>query len=270
MDYNETDYWNDRANKMYVYKREKFYTITPIPYYYKRREAIVKLLAKCIINSKAESVYDYGCGDGEYIRLLADYFENNKTGEEIVEWGGGDLSTEMIRQAERVLQFVDNVKLDVSGTGIPNGRLYDVIYSIAVFAHIDDSLMNELFCSFRNNMTKNGKIIICEQVGARRVEGKTYTRRTIDEYKDMLEKADFTIQEIKLIDFWAHRIFFERRLAKFFYKKIDAPTYHDKQIEANRHIGFRICSSLFTKCSKPYLFNKDAGWGYVFIVAKKK
>lgn len=184
--------------------------------------------------------------------------------------GGVDLSEEMIKQAEYACQNVAHTEFGISATGIPGNRLYDVIYSVAVFAHIDDLLIEELFTSFKNNLSGNGKFIICEQVGSRRVEGESYTRRTIDEYKEMLQKAGFVIEEIKLIDFWAHRIFFERRLAKRFYKKINAPTYHDKQIEANKKMGFRICSSVFTKLSKPYLFKKDTGWGYAFIVAKMK
>lgn len=270
MRYNETDYWNDRANKMYMYRREKFYTITPIPYYYKRREVIVKLLAEYIMNNRAKSVCDYGCGDGEYIRLLADFITHRRSGEQNIEWGGVDLSREMIRQAKRACQFVDHVEFGISATGILSNRLYDVIYSVAVFAHIDDLHVENLFEGFKNNLSGNGKLIICEQVGTRRVEGETYTRRTIDEYKKILQKAGFVIEEIKLIDFWAHRIFFERKLAKCFYKKIDASTYHDKQIEANRRTGFKICSSIFTILSKPYLFKKDMGWGYAFIIAKKE
>lgn len=181
-----------------------------------------------------------------------------------------DLSKEMIKQAERVCQSVENIEFGVSATGIPKDRLYDMIYSVAVFAHIDDFLMKDLFDSFKGNLTRNGKLILCEQVGTRRIEGATYTRRTIDEYKSTLQKAGFEIEEIKLIDFWAHRIFFERRIAKIFYKKIKAPTYHDKQIEANRRVGFRICSSIFTRLSKPYLFKKNTGWGYAFIIAQKR
>ena len=231
---------------------------------------IVGLLAECIMNNRIRSVCDYGCGDGEYIRLLVNYLKHSKTDKRIIEWGGCDLSKEMIKQAERVCQSVEHIEFGVSATGIPKCRLYDMVYSVAVFAHIDDLLMKNLFDSFRNNLTRNGKLIICEQVGTKRIEGETYTRRTIDEYKSILQKAGFVIEEIKLIDFWVHRIIFERRLAKYFYKNIKASTYHDRQIEANRKIGFRVCSSIFTKLSKPYLFNKDTGWGYVFIVAQKR
>jgi len=32
------DYWNERGNKLFYYKGEPFYTVTPIPYYYRRRK----------------------------------------------------------------------------------------------------------------------------------------------------------------------------------------------------------------------------------------
>ena len=88
MHYNEQWYWNDRANKTYRYKGEEFYTITPIPYYYKRRKAILSFLAKCILENKAESVCDYGCGDGEYLRLVCDKLVKKEAKNQIIRWGG--------------------------------------------------------------------------------------------------------------------------------------------------------------------------------------
>lgn len=60
MNYNEEDYWNARANKVYRYKGEEFYTITPIPYYYQRRKVILDFLAKCV------------CGGGQKEYVIMD------------------------------------------------------------------------------------------------------------------------------------------------------------------------------------------------------
>lgn len=49
---------------------------------------IVGLLAECIMNNRIRSVCDYGCGDGEYIRLLVNYLKHSKTDKRIIEWGG--------------------------------------------------------------------------------------------------------------------------------------------------------------------------------------
>ena len=175
----------------------------------------------------------------------------------------------MLKQAEHNCKSIENMDLEVSGTGITGNKCYDIIYSVAVFAHIDDKLTAQLFCNFADHLSKQGKLIICEQVGTRRIVGKTYTRRTIAEYEGLIEKAGFSIKEVRLIDFWAHRIFFERRLAKRFYQRMNAPTYHDRQIEANRHFLFKICSAFFTAISRPHVFKKDNGWGYVFMIAEK-
>lgn len=72
----ETNYWDERAKISYQYKKETFYTITPIPYYYCRRAKIYSLLTQWIKkietenNSNNISVCDYGCGDGQYILHL--------------------------------------------------------------------------------------------------------------------------------------------------------------------------------------------------------
>lgn len=70
MNYQEKLYWDDRASKSFIYKNEHFYTITAVPYYYKRRQFILKLLKKCIEKNGVQSICDYGCGDGEYLRKL--------------------------------------------------------------------------------------------------------------------------------------------------------------------------------------------------------
>ncbi len=119
MDYSEENYWNDRANKMYMYKKEKFYTITPIPYYYKRRKVIIDLLAKHIITSKAADVCDYGCGDGEYLRLAADHLNKKESQNQFVKWTGIDISDEMLKKAKYNCRLIRDINLEVSGTGIP-------------------------------------------------------------------------------------------------------------------------------------------------------
>lgn len=269
MNYSEELYWSNRANKMYMYKGERFYTITPVPYYYKRRKVIINLLAKCIAASKVKDVCDYGCGDGEYLRLLGDCLDKKGMGGKI-SWGAVDISNEMIKKAEQNCRSIKDLNLEVSGIGIIGKKYYDIIYSVAVFAHVDDRLINQLLKNFSEHMSEQGKLIICEQVGTRRVEGETYIRRTVAEYRDIMEKAGFSVKEVKLIDFWAHRIFFERKIAKQFYNKMKGATYHDRQIEANRHFFFKICSAFFTSLSKPYIFNRHNGWGYVFMIAHKQ
>ena len=60
-------YWDKRAKREYIYKKEKFYTITPIPYYFRHRKIILDKIQSFIMNNKSKVVCDFGCGDGEYI-----------------------------------------------------------------------------------------------------------------------------------------------------------------------------------------------------------
>lgn len=76
--------------------------------------------------------------------------------------------------------------------------------------------------NFVGHISEGGRIILCEQVGKVRAEGETYVRRTVDEYIDMAKSAGLCVEKHYLIDFWAHWLFFERR------------------IETNTHTGFRM------------------------------
>lgn len=124
----EQNYWDDRANMEYEYKREKFYTITAIPYYYKRREIILDKINALMCDNY--NICDFGCGDGEYIRILS---KKNKT----CSFHGVDISAEMIEVAKNRNQ---NAKItwEISGDGIHEDMLFDVIYSSAIFAHVTD------------------------------------------------------------------------------------------------------------------------------------
>lgn len=46
----KNQYWEERGKGYCFYKGEDFYTITPIPYYFKRREILLKLLIKFFRN----------------------------------------------------------------------------------------------------------------------------------------------------------------------------------------------------------------------------
>ena len=43
------EYWDKRAACEYNYKGEKFYTMTAIPYYYERRNEIIKKIKRLIV-----------------------------------------------------------------------------------------------------------------------------------------------------------------------------------------------------------------------------
>lgn len=264
MEYEEKQDWDDRALKQYTYKNELFYTITAVPYYYKRRQVILKLLQKEIEQNGVQSICDYGCGDGEYLRKL--YADASHKG---IMWMGYDISQGMVRRARDICKDCRNIEFEIAERGIPDESHYDLIYSVAVLAHIEDNVCRDIMNSFAEHISDGGRIILCEQVGKIPSGGKTYVRRTVDEYIDLVQRAGLCVEKQYLIDFWAHRIFFERRIAKRIYKHMKAVNDFDRRIEANTHVGFRLLSAFFTFISKPHIFQDGKGWGYVFLVIKK-
>ena len=253
------NYWDDRAKHEYTYKNDKFYTITPIPYYYARREVVLKLLKKNVANPACRTVADYGCGDGEYIKKL---YEKNC----MSKWYGYDISEEMIKSAKKLDLDVDYC---LASEGISNTMQFDLIYTVAVLAHVNDDVVDGILSNFHDHLTLNGHIILCEQVGKRRTEGTTYTRRTVEEYEKIARQHHLIVEKQYLIDFWMHRRVFERHIAKWFYKQIEGESETAKRLRANGLPIFRILSKIFVVLSIPYLFYKKTGWGYMFLVLKK-
>ncbi len=262
----ENKYWDYRGSISYEYKGETFYTITPIPYYYARRKCILKMLYNFINRKDYEKICDYGCGDGVYLSHLKEMGLK-------CDIHGVDISFEMIERAKANCKGYDNVFFYLSdGKGINNKERYDCIFSSAVFAHIDDSIIKSIFNNLGSHLNDdNGYLVFCEQVGKKHIKGDTYIRRTIDEYKDFLDKTNFDVEKVVLIDFWLHRLIFERKIAKKFYGRIKITDNSKKRIIANKSKWFRFLSTIFTLLSIPHTFDDvKNGWGYAFFVAKKR
>ncbi|MEN2776309.1 class I SAM-dependent methyltransferase [Acetivibrio clariflavus] len=156
-------YWDKRANMGYFYKGEKFYTITAVPYYYKRRNIIINRISSLIANKNIK-ICDFGCGDGEYIRKL---HEKNKN----CTFHGVDISKDMILEAERRNKY-NNITFEVSGDGINKDEIFDLVYSSAVFAHIGDEILLPLFKNIYNHIQENGMFILCEKLRLVDILGK--------------------------------------------------------------------------------------------------
>ena len=112
------NYWNIRGGVSYQYKGETFYTVTPIPFYYRRRALLLGLMKPLIMNSAVKDVCDFGCGDGWYLR----YFESL---DPVKRYYGIDISTSMIDRAKHAAPFAN---LQVSQMGISFENAFDLIY----------------------------------------------------------------------------------------------------------------------------------------------
>lgn len=263
-------YWDERAGKEYTYKKEKFYTITPVPYYYARRKIVIKKIEELIKKRELKKICDFGCGDGEYIKKLQRqglYFH------------GIDASSAMIDIAKSQIDS-DNVSFEVSENGITGNDKFDMVYSSAVWAHIEDKPCQFLIQNIYEHLMKNGVFVICEQTAPIKYgRGGRFVRRSCEEYCHYLTNAGFTILNIEIIDFWLHRLLFEKHIVKWLSgrKKYLLCTLEQTRINLNRHRTYRIMSSFFTKLSIPRVFSgyNSKGkirnrWGYCFIVAYKK
>lgn len=246
----QSTYWDFRANIGTAYKGEDFYTITALPYYYERRKLIIHYLERilCGRNVPHKKVCDFGCGDGAYIRQLSakktDFY-----------FHGIDISPEMVKKAKSRNRS-KRISFEISGNGIRKGD-YDVVYSSAVFAHLKDDVVTRLVNNIYKHLYQKGIFILCEQCAPYRYEGDTYIRRTGSEYKEILKQAGFTVRKEFVIDFWAHRIFFERKIQKLFlcwtFKK-DREPKDAALIKLNQNKLYRCISKCLTMASWPRIF----------------
>jgi SAM-dependent methyltransferase len=254
--------WDLRANYGVYYQGKNYYTITALPFYLKRQKILLSLLEPYIENSKY--VCDFGCGDGFYI----DYFKTRLKG--LNPFYGVDISDEMINKARSTnpnnFYYVSEQGLNVIGKEIK----FDLIYSIAVFAHISDNLIDVIIQSIYDHLSYGGRLIIFEQVAPFRYEGDTVIRRTTVDYESKFSKFGFTVEKNTLFSFSTHR-FFERRVAKLYFKLFcKAKTDFELRVEANGHFLYRFLSRTFLMFDfNPIAENAESNWGNLFMVFKK-
>jgi len=225
---------------------------------------MLELISKWLKESEANYVCDYGCGDGEYLSRLIHEVS-------VKRWYGYDISAGMIERARHILggKNVELQTIDADGQNLR--ETFDAVYSSAVFAHISDENALTIYKNIYKHLKNNGLIILCEQTAPRRRIGTTFTRRTIKEYKSLLNESGYDVICSLLIDFWAHRLFFERCIAHIFYAFGNSEGMTETRIKANKSRLFVGLSEFFTKISRPHLFaDRENGWGYVFLVGRKR
>ena len=259
------EYWNDRSEHCYTYKDEQFYTITPIPYYYQRRALVLSMLDNIIKEQHINSVFDMGCGDGEYIYNLA---KNNR---QISKFHGVDISEKMIMQARNRCTGIPNIEFEISGNGTSSVDLFSMASMICVLAHVEDSVAEMLVKNIYEHLKKDGLICIFEQIAPGEIEGDGWKRRTYIQYQELLKNAGFKLvnKYSCRIDFTLHRLIFERYIAKVFYKRKRMKNIKYERQACNRDKLFVLLSSMFTGISVHRKKKQLNGWGYIFLCARK-
>jgi len=180
-----SDYWENRSEKEYVYRGEKFYTITPISLYHHRRSFIVSRLLKYIgkQQEKGDIILDYGCGDGWYLAYLARHGKYRLY--------GCDISPGFVQRA--LLACPADVRLaDMPEGRIPFADRFDFVYSIAVLAHIlSDEDLRRTVADIADHTMEGGHVFCFESTSSHRRQGPTWVRRTSQDYVRLFEEAGF-------------------------------------------------------------------------------
>lgn len=259
-----SNYWDNRAKEYILYKDELFYTISAVPYYYARRGVIIRMLKELMGKYKVQSLLDIGCGDGRYMSMLCS---------KGIRMYGVDSSKEMI---ERAKKKSPGGRFKVSCTGYIGAEQFDMVYIVAVMAHLQDEVVLNLLKNAYNHLSDGGVICLCEQVAPYYLDGNGWQRRTVEQYCNLLNKAGFKYfnkDYTGIIDFKYHRCIFERYIAKFFYKYYKMfykdMTETDVRILSNHNKVFLCLSEFFTKVSSFSFSHKKSGWGYSFICMEK-
>lgn len=232
---NEKAYWEERGADAYEYKGETFYSVTPVPLYRRRRALLLQLLAPFLEPLDVVDVCDFGCGDGWYLGHFSEKYPGKR-------WYGLDLSQSMI---DRASQACPNANLEVSGDGIPFQHSFDLVYAVAVFAHVmDDGKVRDLFADIVSHLRPNAPFILFEQTGPQPRGGETWCRRNTQAYVDFATEAGLVVEDRWLVAYPAHRVF-ERWVAPLYRRFFTrGKSGRERCIRANRSRVYRGLSSI--------------------------
>jgi 2-polyprenyl-3-methyl-5-hydroxy-6-metoxy-1,4-benzoquinol methylase len=216
----ETAFWNNRVKKYGHTGWSDFAT-----YYYDqnlRLNAINNLIRKYGINDTL--ALDYGCGTGDFSKMMSQYFEN------II---AVDISEEIINKAKLTNRNY-KIKFKMIDKKIFTFK-YNLIICITVLQHIkNDDELNELINNFNLSLNGNGIVIILESF-SKEVDENNYTKlRNADFIKNMFSKCGF-----KLINFY-----------NFYH-----PLYHPTHLFKNYRKSFFVII-LNMLCSYKFPFSK--------------
>ena len=230
------EYWENRGKCKYYYRGEDFYTVTPIPYYYRRRKKLLNLLDEEICEFRGKtpdvSVLDFGCGDGFYSVYTSKMLNNCSV------WGY-DVAHSMIKRAKQKRNSVQKKKITFS-TKFPASKKFDIIYIFAVFAHLTDRQINCMIGILPDLLKPSGKILLFEATGSKSFRGKKWFRRTEQEYIELFQKSNLALQRKKIIIFP-----FYSKCRYRIIKPISRLFFHSEILIANNNIFFRWINEFF-------------------------
>ncbi|MFP4083096.1 MAG: class I SAM-dependent methyltransferase [Candidatus Aminicenantes bacterium] len=190
---NKRIYWEERGRRIRKYKGDWYYTITPLPYYVYRRERLLKEFAK--LDFKGKRILEVGCGDGYYCGHLGHQHRE-------LEVVGVDFSRKMLNLARKRLEEEEESSslCQASGERLPfPEKSFDIVYIIAVLAHLEESQLQKCARETSRVIGKNGKLVLFERVSPRFCKEEISTRRPPQKYIRLFQQFGLNLETYKCI-----------------------------------------------------------------------
>jgi len=254
-------YWSQRGKSLYKYRGEKFYTVTPIPYYYKRRKLLLDLVYDYFDKKSINNILDFGCGDGWYINHFKKQFKNKF-------FYGCDISPVMVNEAK----LLKAGKIEVSKNGIPFNIQFDMIYCFAVWAHIMDKSVLEKSCrQIYDKLIPGARFLLFEQTGKKEKSGENWSKRTENFYLEMAKRNGFILEKKHFISFPLFRLYEKFLMPRIYKLFLSGSNYTEKCINANKSSYLKKQHEILIKlASLPIFKNIKFSEGNTLFVFKKK
>ena len=177
-------YWDRRASEHNIsYRRERFYTVTPLPFFLWRREFQRRYYNKAIssMDFNRGTFLDYGCGDGQMSIWIAKTFSWLKV-------FAYDISKEMVKIA-RNQSYLENVTLHFIES-LDNLPTIHILNGSMVLAHMTDGNVLKFFQFAESILAKKGIVIAFEHVG-KEFRGRFHAVRPSQYYETIAAQNGF-------------------------------------------------------------------------------
>ncbi|UCF09663.1 MAG: class I SAM-dependent methyltransferase [Candidatus Bipolaricaulota bacterium] len=170
-------YWEGRGLRTFSYRGDRYYTVTPIAQYVRRRRWLLRRLERLLeALPTGGSVLDFGCGDGFYAVEIERRFPRLRI-------YGCDPSRAMIEAAAaRAHRHRARVAFADCDEAMRHGP-FDLVLIVAVLAHItDDARLRAVLAQIRDRLVPGGRVVVFEMTAQRELRGDAWRRRSPESY----------------------------------------------------------------------------------------
>jgi SAM-dependent methyltransferase len=246
-------YWEERGQRSFLYRGERFYTVTPIGLYYQRRQWLLHNLKDLLdILPKDARVLDFGCGDGFYSIHFSRLFPGMR-------FCGCDIAASMIDQASRqsATEGTD-CSFERTDGPIPFEGRFDAIIVVAVFAHVlEDRLLVSILEDMKQHLTLGGRVFLFEATAREIRIASTWQVFPPQYYEALFSSHGFISLGHRTISFQ-----FYDRFCRYLLSVFRLVLFSGDHIRANSNPVYQRLSELCVRASQvvdPYLPSREGG-----------